>query len=484
VNVEALRARGEALSQELGLESYRAGAGLVAETRFEAIFEAYRDLASDEAWEAARGRRELEEWVADARIGRAVAALDDRLHAWESSAEIEPEGGERMPYQRAGIAIANDPVRERRLAIDRARRGAAAEPAAIRAERLGWEKDLLDALLGVGVVDARVRLSGIDLAALAEDCRAFLADTAALYRDALQYRLARELGLAPGEADRTDGAFLFRAAAYDEFFPGGSLVATAIAQTAEMGLDAHAAGRIRHDTGERERKRARAFCAPVRVPDEVYLVIRPHGGYVDYRAFWHELGHALHFANAARELSFEHRWLGDNSVTEAYAMLFEHQTMAPAWLRRYARMSEAKLADFLRTQAFALLAIVRRYAAKLNYEIELHRAPSLAAGARHYAELLTEATGFRYAAEDALLDLDDGFYAARYLRAWQLEAALRTSLVERFDEDWFRNPRSGPAVLELLARGQRDDAVRVADAALGTTLAFAPLAAWCEAALG
>ena len=39
----------------------------------------------------------------------------------------------------------------------------------------------------------------------------------------------------------------------------------------------------------------------------------------------HELGHALHFANMSRALPFEFRWLGDNSVTEGYAMLFDHR---------------------------------------------------------------------------------------------------------------------------------------------------------------
>jgi hypothetical protein len=221
----------------------------------------------------------------------------------------------------------------------------------------------------------------------------------------------------------------------------------------------------------------------VRVPDEVYLVIRPIGGYLDWRAFWHELGHALHFASADRQLPFEHRWLGDNSVTECYAMLFEHQLMSAAWLRRYSTLGGSRLARFLRAQAFGLLAIVRRYAAKLRYEVQLHRASSVAAGTAAYVELLTGATGFRYDAEDALLDLDDGFYVARYLRAWQLEAMLRAALVERFDEDWFRNPRSGPFVGALLERGQRDDAVTVAREALGATLSFAPLAVACEAAL-
>ncbi len=480
---EDLRARGERMSEALSRESYEAGAGLKAETEFARIFEAYADCASDEAWEAARGQRALEEWTADNRIGRAVAPLDDRLHAWEATALITLESGTRMPYQQAGIALANEPRRERRKEIDRARRAALAEPSAIRADRLARERELLGELLGLGVVPARVRLSGIDLPALAARCRAFLDRTADLYRDRLAERLRTELGIAPGDADRTDGVWLFRDAAYDEFFPADTLTATARRQVGEMGLDAEAGGRIVYDTAERERKRARAFCAPVRVPEEIYLVTRPHGGYTDYRAFWHELGHALHFANASRALPFEHRWLGDNSVTECYAMLFEHQTMARPWLRRYTAMTGERTGTFVRAQGFSLLAIVRRYAAKLAYEIELHGSPSLASAGPRYVELLTDATGFRYAPEDALMDLDDGFYAARYLRAWQLEAALRARLVERFDEDWFRNPRAGPFVLALLERGQEDDAAAVAGK-VGLELSFAALAGQCEEMLG
>lgn len=482
MRAEELRARGERMTEALSREAWQAGAGFVTETHFERIFEEYRDCASPEAWEAAKGHRALDEWAADNRIGRAVAGLDDRLMAWESSALITLENGEQLPYQQAAILVANEPRRERRLAIDRARRKVVGEPAALHAEKLARERDLLQELLGLPVVAARARLSGMDLTGLAAMCRAFLDQTRDLYRDTLKEELKRELDLAPGDADRTDGSFLFRGAAYDEFFPGASLIETARCQVGEMGLDATAGGRITYDTADREHKRARAFCAPVRVPDEVYLVTRPHGGYVDYRAFWHELGHALHFANASRELRFEQRWLGDNSVTECYAMLFEHQTMAAPWLRRYAGMSGERLGAFIRAQGFALLAILRRYAAKLEYEIELHQAPSFASAAPRYAELLTEATGFRYREDDALIDLDDAFYSARYLRAWLLEAALRGQLIDRFDEDWFRNPRCGPVVLDLLERGQKDDAPAVARR-LGVELSFAPLVRQCEAAL-
>ncbi len=483
MTVEALRRRGEAMCRELGLESYRTGAGLLAESHFAEIFGRYPDLADEAAVAAARSQPELLEWVVENRVGRAAAALDDRLHAWEARARVLLPGGETLPYQRAAIETANEPDRGRRLAIDAARRAVLDEPTAIRRERLTVERGLLEGL-GLGeVVAARSQLSGMDLVALGESCAGFLAATAALYRAALAEEVPRELGIPAAEADRADAAYLFRGAGYDEFFPGAELVGIARRQLAEMGLDAEAEGRIRYDTADRERKRSRAFCSPARVPDEVYLVIRPFGGQTDYRAFWHELGHAQHFANIAPDLPFEHRWAGDNSVTEAFAMLFEHMVAEPSWLRRYVGLHGERLRAFRRAQAFALLAILRRYAAKLRYELALHAAPSLEAGARRYAPILTEATGFRYPAEDALLDLDDAFYAARYLRAWQLEALLAASLRERFGEDWFLDRRSGGWLRELFARGQRDDAARLAVTVLRRQLDFAPLVERVAAAL-
>jgi hypothetical protein len=483
LTLETLRARGEAFNEALSREAYRAGAGLAETTDFAGLFAQYADLSSEEALAAAADHRELLEWVVDNRIGRATAALEDRQHAFEQQAAVTLPGGETIPFQRVSVLIANEEDRARRLALDDGRRRILAEPAALKKEKLERERELLAPYGDGDTVRARARLSGIDLDALAADCDAFLARTGDLYRELLAERLKRVMGLTPGEAVRSDAAWLFRDAAYDDVFPGAELVPTAQRQTAEMGLDLLAGGRIRLDTEDRERKRSRAFCAPVKVPHEVYLVIRPFGGYMDYRAFWHEMGHALHFGNVAADLPFEYRWLGDNSVTEGFAILCEHMLAQPAWLKRYARMNGARLANFTRDQSFNLLAIVRRYAAKLRYEITVHRLRTLDEAAEAYVDLLSAATGFRYFAEDALLDFDDGFYAARYLRAWQLEALLREHLRERFDEDWFRNPRTGPVLLELFARGQRDPADALAQTALGRPLGFTELAAACEAAL-
>jgi hypothetical protein len=284
------------------------------------------------------------------------------------------------------------------------------------------------------------------------------------------------LGIPPREATRADALALFRAREFDAHFPGERLTAAIERQTREMGIDATAGGRVIFDTAEREGKRSRAFCAPVRVPEEVYLVLRPHGGQTDWTTFLHELGHALHFANARPDLPMEYRWLGDNSITEGYAMLFDHMMQDGGWLKRYTGLG-ATTPDYLRAAGFEELHFLRRYCAKLIYEISLYGgAGSWEALADLYVEKLTAATTFRYLAADAFVDVDARFYAARYLRAWQLQALITETLVERYDSDWWRNPRAGPWIVQaLFSEGQRELAPEQAERVSGRKLSFDPL---------
>jgi hypothetical protein len=217
----------------------------------------------------------------------------------------------------------------------------------------------------------------------------------------------------------------------------------------------------------------------------VYLVLRPHGGQSDYNTFLHELGHALHFAYASPEYQFEFRWLGDNSVTESYAMLFDHRMQDKGWLRRYTQLGSNRVGKFLRTAGFEELHFLRRYCAKFLYERSLYSGevpwselPDL------YVSLLTKATGFEYNRADAFVDVDPRFYSARYLRAWQLQSVLNEQLTARFDIDWFRNPGAGPwLVSELFSHGQRETAEEISARTGGGTLSFQPLIRKIEALL-
>ena len=480
MNLETLVARGEQLQRELGREWYLTGAGLKQDADFQSVYDRHAALQEEDALEAARstGVPALLEWIVDLRAGRQVAPLAERQLAWEHQTVLTV-GNRQIPYLRAGIELQNAPDRAFRMALDRARADAgAAGLNGIRRDHVAAERDVACALAGTDdYVRAVVRLSGMDLARLADQAAALLADTRDLYADVLARVTRHRIGVPLDALVRADAGWAFRADGHDAAFPRAGLVPTAMRQMGEMGLDATQGGRVLVDTEERPGKQPRAFCVPVRVPDEVYLVVRPSGGHTDYRTFWHELGHAMHFAAVDADRPFHERWLGDNSVTEAFAMLWDHLTLDAGWLARYTEMGRGgnggEIADLQFELAVSELHLLRRYAAKLGYEVELHRSDYGERMAAEYAERLTEATGFRYAEEDYLLDVDSGFYAGRYLRAWQLEAALAGMLVERFDADWFRNPRAGGMVREWMRRGQADPADRLAaDVGVGA-LSFA-----------
>jgi hypothetical protein len=493
LDLQRLRAEGQAFMEAISRESYLAYAGLKTTAELQPIYERYGRILGVEALELTmaafrdaavntddkRSAQSLLEWEIESQAARPLAALDEREIEWENTAVIRSPDGRAIQYQAAPIEIANTRDRALRLAIDAARvKLVKSEHAPIRLERLQREKEYIESLEVASDYNSSFEaVTGISLGALAAQCERFLRDTEPMWEDTLGEALRKSLGIKRSEAKRSDALALFRAFEYDDAFPGSEMEPAVRRQVSEMGIDATAKGRIVFDVGERAGKRSRAFCSPVRVPEEVYLVLRPHGGQSDYNTFLHELGHALHFGYASPDYSFEYRWLGDNSVTEAYAMLFDHRMQDRGWLLRYTRLGPNRVARFLRTAGLEELHFLRRYCAKFLYERTLYSGevawdelPDL------YVSLLGGATGFEYDQADAFVDVDPRFYSARYLRAWQLQSILNEQLTSRFDVDWFRNPAAGPwMVRELFAQGQRENADEIASRAGAGGLSFAPL---------
>jgi len=120
--------------------------------------------------------------------------------------------------------------------------------------------------------------------------------------------------------------------------------------------------------------------------------------------------------------------------------------------------------DFPRPYEYAaegatqLLWLLRRYCAKLIYEIELHAAADVTAMRPRYAELLGDALKVQPSDTDYLDDVDGGFYASQYLRAWAFEAQLRTYLREKFGNAWFTRKDAGSLLRELWSEGQKPTA--------------------------
>ena len=467
--LEEIRTRSEALQNELALEYYESSAGLKNETNVTKIYKRFADLISRESIELVRKRlaaaaggldpeeprrlRYLLEFQSDEFIGSEVKSIIDEILTRESAATVKL-GEEEIAFRKLTPEIANTQDRVRREALEQAQIAVVEALTPLFAERIGIENGIARSFGHASYAALWQSVSGIDLVELDRLCQGFLARTEAMYVEAMGWAVRKRLGVNLADAKRHDLHSIFRGEEFDDLFPRGQMLATVKRFVEAMGIDITAGGNIRFDLEPRERKTARAFCATLEVPRQVVLVLSPEGGRRDWQQLLHELGHCLHYGYTSPEAPYEYRRLGDYSLTETYAFLFQYLLTDRSFLKRYLGIARPK--DFLFLAYLEKLTFLRRYAAKLHYELALHSGQNGVEGRDAlYEENLVGALKIRYPRELFLYDVDRSFYAARYLRAWNMEALLSKHLVHYFDEDWHRNPRTGTFLKKHWALGQR-----------------------------
>ena len=486
---KAYRASAEEFVAELTAEYYRHFAGLKDEYEIEAIYARHDALftrgAVEELREQAavpapgtderRRRRLLLEFAVEGHLGQATKAIDAELARREAELSIEFDG-ERIGYRDSTVVQANEPDADRRARIEQARLVLIERDLnPLHRETLERQHELAQELGYPSYRDMCAALRGVDFDALHRQTERFGAATESCYAEVVEPALWETLGIGLDRIRRSDLPRFFRAPGTDASFPADRLTQSFIETARGLGIDVTAQAGVVLDTERRPRKSPRAFCAPVRVPGEVYLVIAPVGGRDDFAALFHEGGHAQHFANVGPALPFEFRQLGDNAITEAYAFLFEHLVEDPLWLRRRLGVDDGGgLASYARASR---LVYLRRYTAKFAYELELHgaEADGLEGLADRYAELLTAAVRVQWPREMFLADVDPAFYCTAYLRAWALETHLRAHVRRRFGPAWFEDPEAGAALRALWHDGQRLSAEEMLHELTGERLDFTAL---------
>jgi hypothetical protein len=393
----------------------------------------------------------LREFVVGGYLEQAARELTEEIASRETADSIEWEGAQ-VPYRSVSQLVMNEPDPSRRHELDRRRLDVTAAQNPLRQRRWQALYEKSRELGFASYVAMCETLGLLHLDALRQTMERFLWDTEGPYRDRLAEEL-RAAGVDPALAERSDLSRLLRSPQFDASFPRERMLPALEATLRDLGVDVDRQPNVIVDAEERPKKSPRAFCAPVKIPDEIYLVISPHGGHDDYRALFHEAGHAQHFAHIAGDQPFAFRGLGDNSVTEGFAFVLEHLIYGPRWLERYLDLTDS--AEYVSFSRFYQLYFLRRYAAKLLYELELHTSEDVYAMGKRYADLLTAHVGVRYDPEDYLSDVDDAFYCARYLRAWTFDAQLRAWFARQWGESWYATPEGGAKLRELWSFGQR-----------------------------
>jgi hypothetical protein len=460
--IDALSADADRFLAELDEETYLHFAGH-KETldlgpiyeRHESLTELDTALALGASVDGNRRTRELWKFACEGYLGNFVSEEAERVAELEATLTATVDG-EDVPFRMLRPRLMNEERRDARARIEAARNELTEEHLNALELQAAQVVQRETRRLGAASYADLYRSFGFPLDDLAEQCRQFLAETESLWVEAGDRFFRARVGIGLDDAKRWDVGRAQRGAGWDSAFPPDGMLPALAGTLADLGIDLDAQPNVELDLEPRPSKDPRAFCAPIEIPGRVVLVIKPQGGPDDWRAFFHEAGHTEHFANTSASLAMEEKRLGDNAVTEAWAMLLEHLTIDPVWLER--RLDFGRPYEFAAEGATQLLWVVRRYCAKLLYELEFHSAEDLAALQPRYVELLADATKVEPAAVDYLSDIDDGFYASEYLRAWALEAQLRAYLRERFGNAWFTRREAGSLLRELWAEGQKPTA--------------------------
>ena len=456
--LDAYRGRADRFIAALDEEYYLHYAGLKDSLELVPIYEEYSDLTTLEQAQGIREvahdqrTRELWRFSCEGYMGNLTREHAERIAAREAELEATVDG-ETIPFRMLRPTIANEPDRARRQRLEETRNGLTDEHLnPIYTEAAAVDRAAARDLGATSYYDLYTQF-GFRLDELADQCRDFLDSTEKLYEESVDRLFRSRIGVPLAEAQRFDVARLFRAADWDDAFPQDRMVPALESTLADLGVDLRSQENIELDIEQRPKKSPRPFCVPIEVPQRVVLVLQPIGGVDDWKGLFHEAGHAEHFANTSADLSVEERRLGDMAVTEGWATLLEHLADEPAWLTR--RLDFPRPDVFAAEGATQLLYMVRRYCAKLLYELELHTADEVASMRQRYPEILGDALKITPSPTDYLADVDAGFYVSAYLRSWAFEAQLRDFLRRKFDNGWFARRDAGGLLRELWGEGSR-----------------------------
>ncbi len=132
-------------------------------------------------------------------------------------------------------------------------------------------------------------------------------------------------------------------------FDLGDAVAAVKRTARTMGFDPDA---IHMDLEDRPNKRLGASAWPIRIPDDIRMMLKTKSRLDDPRLLYHEMGHALHFANIDPKLPFPNRYEFTHGVAETFSYWFESLLRDPLYVQKELGFDEKATAEMVRLMQF------------------------------------------------------------------------------------------------------------------------------------
>ncbi|ATB42327.1 hypothetical protein CYFUS_007805 [Cystobacter fuscus] len=398
-------------------------------------------------------------------LSQQLAEVNDALANLEASLSFQVDGQE-VRWHELERRLANERSALKRKALYTAATPALERLSPLIRRRAERTEELLKEL-GYSSYEAfggELRQADLDrLGVLAEEV---LQATEAPYKEVMERLAQRELGMPYASLTRADLPRLFRSREVEGLFLKGEQLLRAHGTLAGMNIDLGEMKNVRIDAREDVKgKNPRPLALGIRVPGDVRLSVRSVGGALEQAKMLHEFGHALHYA-FTKEPRFELAKLGNPTVTEAYAALFEDLMEDPVWLEEHAGLKDRERAGFLAATSSHKLFLIRRAAGRLLYQLALHRQGETVEARELYRAIISRVDALPATDDDVAryqVDQEDFFQSADNFRAWFLAGQLQGQLKARFGPAWWHSPEAGTFLKELWAHGNALSAREVAE---------------------
>jgi hypothetical protein len=197
---------------------------------------------------------------------------------------------------------------------------------------------------------------------------------------------------------------------------------------------------VRVDDAERPAKWPGAHAVGARIS------FRARGGAADWQDLLAAFGRALAAASAPPSRR-------DPDLGVALGWVLGSLALDPGWLAARADVERRDAEDVIRDLGLRRLLALRADGAAARVAAEAARGLAGEAFREAHRAALHEATSATWDGVRAARDGEADRLLAG-LRGADAGEALRRALVERFDEDWWRNPRTAPHLAALLAAGR------------------------------
>jgi len=305
-------------------------------------------------------------------------------------------------------------------------------------------------------IDYCSRKKGIDYGRLYALAKQLLQATDDVYFPAMETWSRSRFACGLDRLSRFDAIYLLSLSQWDRLCPVDHPEST-LDFFNRWGIDPTRQPGLHLDLKEAAGKSAQGISIMIRVPQEVHILMRPEGGWIDLETLWHELGHGLAAIYTDPSLPLVDRELATAfNLSEVYAFLLQRMAISRPVLEAVMGLPPEAAATIAYYRELKDLSVFRRYAAKFISEYEMFSGGDLSDG-RPYAATMARVTGFYHQPESHLFDLVPEFYCVDYLLGWMGEAQLSDHLTRRLGARWCMRAESGDRLRELWRQGNGKD---------------------------